>query len=116
MNGWSSYQIFIFWVLIGLIVVPLQEEFICRGFMYPIFKQCWGKTRGMCFTSALFSLAHFRWVEGHGLIDAAWMFWGWFVIGLFLNIIFEREKHLAWNIGIHSLCILFWILFVFYEF
>lgn len=42
----------------GLLVAPLVEETLFRGFLYPVLARSWGRLAGVVFTGGLFGLAH----------------------------------------------------------
>lgn len=46
-------------LLLGGIIVPLKEELIFRGLIYPPLRKGYGKVGGIIFTALFFSLLHF---------------------------------------------------------
>jgi membrane protease YdiL (CAAX protease family) len=46
-------------VLLGVIIVPLQEELIFRGLIYPPLRKVYGPTGGIARNSLFFALIHF---------------------------------------------------------
>lgn len=70
--------------LFGVLVVilgPVCEELVFRGFMLPLFIRSWGPLLGIVFTGFLFGLAHgyeYAWSWRHViLITAAGSIFGW---------------------------------------
>jgi membrane protease YdiL (CAAX protease family) len=47
-------------VLLAVIVAPLAEEFVFRGFLYGVLKRYFGSISSMLFTGILFALMHFH--------------------------------------------------------
>jgi CAAX protease family protein len=76
----SPLAITLFGVLV-VILGPLCEELVFRGFMMPLFIRSWGATIGILFTGFLFGLAHgaeYEWSWRHILlISAAGSIFGW---------------------------------------
>jgi uncharacterized protein len=49
----------VLWLMaFGILVAPLVEETIFRGFLYPVFARKWGLTAGILVTGTLFGLMH----------------------------------------------------------
>jgi membrane protease YdiL (CAAX protease family) len=70
----APVSILLFGVL-GVLVAPLVEETIFRGFLYPVMARQWGMTAGIVITGSLF-----------GLLHAAQLWGGWGQIGLLIFV------------------------------
>lgn len=107
-----------FWRLLSLtgltvvLLVPIVEEIIIRGFAYPIFRKRFGIARGVIISSSLFAVLHV-FSEADSL-SVAYRFISAFVIGLFLTFVLERTRNLLWCMIFHSLINLL-ALIVFYS-
>lgn len=91
---------------IGLVILPpLAEEMMFRGFMYRGMASKWPKILSALLTSFLFGLVHFQWNVG---VDV-------FVLSLVLIALYEKTKNLWMCVGLHALknFIAFLALFVF---
>jgi len=86
-----------------VILSPIVEELIWRGFAYPIFKQRFGLSMGIILTSFLFAIPHLPALWQYPSLWALAAFGYMFLIGVFLNIVLEREGNLKWCILLHSL-------------
>lgn len=83
-----------------VVLMPILEECMYRGFSYPILRKRYGISRGIIISSILFSIFQpnnqpLLVLNIHGLFQS-------FLLGVFLNIIFEREENLLWCILFHS--------------
>ena len=91
---------------IGLVILPpLAEEMMFRGFMYRGMASKWPKILSALLTSFLFGLVHFQWNVG---VDV-------FVLSLVLIALYEKTKNLWMCVSLHALknFIAFLALFVF---
>lgn len=91
---------------IGLVILPpLAEEMMFRGFMYRGMASKWPKIASALLTSFLFGLVHFQWNVG---VDV-------FVLSLVLIALYEKTKNLWMCVGLHAIknFIAFLALFVF---
>ena len=69
----------------------ISEEIFFRGFCYPIFNKRFGAAAAMILTSSFFALIH----------DSTFAFWPIFVLGMALNLVYEKRGSLVSNITIH---------------
>ena len=83
-------------LFLGGIVVPLQEEILFRGLVYPPLRQTYGRGGGIILTALFFGLMHFDFIRFLPLA----------VGGLILTWLYEKTKslwsviiaHGVWNI------------------
>lgn len=88
-NGWQLLLAFI-----GLVILPpLAEEMLFRGFMYRGLASKWHKVIAALVTSLLFALVHFQWNVG---VDV-------FILSLILIALYEKTKNLWMCVGLHAL-------------
>lgn len=86
--GWQLGLAFI-----GLVVLPpLAEEMLFRGFMYRGLASKWPKIISALITSALFGLVHFQWNVG---LDV-------FILSLVLIALYEKTKNLWMCVFLHA--------------
>ena len=100
-SGWQLVLAFI-----GLVILPpLAEEMLFRGFMYRGLATKWPKIIAALVTSALFGLVHFQW---NVALDV-------FVLSLVLIALYEKTKNLWMCVGLHAIknFLAFLALFVF---
>lgn len=76
-----------------VIIAPFIEEFFFRGFIYRVFTKTWPVWLGSVFTAALFALIHFQF---HSFIPL-------FILGLVLNISYQRTQSLWTPIAFHMM-------------
>lgn len=76
-----------------VIVAPFLEEFFFRGFVYKVLTKTWSVPVGSLITAGLFALIHFQ-------IQS---FFPILILGLFLNIIYQRTNSLWAAIAFHAL-------------
>ena len=83
-----------------ILVVPIIEEIIFRGFAYPIFRKRFGIIRGAVITSALFAIPH---IFGEtSFLGFAYYLASTFLVGIFLIVVLEKTKNLLWCIFFHG--------------
>ena len=80
-----------FLLIIG--VAPFLEEFFFRGFVYKVLSKTWSIPVGSLITAGLFALIHFQ-------IQS---FFPIFILGLFLNVVYQRTQSLWAPIAFHAL-------------
>ncbi len=100
-NGWQLGLAFI-----GLVVLPpLAEEMLFRGFLYRGLAKKWPKLLAAIFASVLFAVVHFQWNVG---VDV-------FVLSMVMIFLYEKTKNLWVCVGLHALKngVAFLALFVF---
>ena len=78
----------------GLVVLPpLAEEMLFRGFMYRGLASRWPKIIAAVVTSLLFALVHFQWNVG---VDV-------FILSMVLIFLYEKTKNLWMCVFLHAL-------------
>ena len=88
-KGWQLLLAFV-----GLVVLPpLAEEMLFRGFMYRGLASKWPRIIAALFTSLLFALVHFQWNVG---VDV-------FVLSLVLIALYEKTKNLWMCVFLHAI-------------
>lgn len=100
-TGWQLSLAFM-----GLVIVPpLVEEMLFRGYLYRGLKSKWPKIVAALVSSLLFALVHFQWNVG---VDV-------FVLSLVLVFLYEKTKNLWMCVGLHTLknFLAFLVIFVF---
>jgi membrane protease YdiL (CAAX protease family) len=105
-----GYQAVTVWqkilAFIGLVILPpLAEEMLFRGFLYRGLASRWPKLLAALVTSGLFAVAHLQWNVG---VDV-------FVLSLVLIALYEKTNNLWVSVGLHALknCLAFFALFIF---
>jgi len=73
----ARVSIFLFGVL-GVLVAPLVEETIFRGFLYPVIARRWGIAAGVAITGTLFGLMH---------AAQLWGGWGQIALLIFVGVV-----------------------------
>ncbi|MBX7158646.1 MAG: CPBP family intramembrane metalloprotease [Verrucomicrobiae bacterium] len=79
--------------LLAVILAPLSEEILFRGFLYAWFKSFWPRWLALFITAILFSAMH-----QHLPVFLPLMF-----LGIFLGLLYELTGSLWTNIGLHAL-------------
>lgn len=88
-KGWQLLLAFV-----GLVILPpLAEEMLFRGFMYRGLASKWPRIIAAIFTSLLFALVHFQWNVG---VDV-------FVLSLVLIALYEKTKNLWMCVFLHAI-------------
>ena len=70
----------------GLLVAPLVEETVFRGFLYPVMARRFGVVAGVLFTGTLFGLAH---------AEQLWGGWGEISMLVLVGVVFTAAR--AWS-------------------
>jgi len=100
-NGWQLSLAFI-----GLVILPpLAEETLFRGFLYRGLASRWPKLLAAVFASLLFAIVHWQWNVG---IDV-------FILSMVMIALYEKTKNLWVCVALHGIknLIAFLMLFVF---
>jgi membrane protease YdiL (CAAX protease family) len=92
-------------VIFAVVVAPVFEEFIFRGFAYPVLKQQLGTGRALLIVSAAFALNH---LHGPSLLPL-------FVLALGLGLAYELTGSLVASMTMHALFNSIMIIQVFYQ-
>ncbi|MEA3211597.1 MAG: protease family protein [Chthoniobacter sp.] len=89
----GDYQIVITIAAAGVLIAPLCEEFLFRGYFYGVGKRYFGPWVSGLFTAALFAAFHTNLAAFPGL----------FVLAVALTLAYERTGSLLVPIGMHAL-------------
>jgi membrane protease YdiL (CAAX protease family) len=92
-------------VLFAIIIAPIFEEFIFRGFAYPAFKQRFGPVRALMIVSGLFALTH---LHPPSLVPL-------FVLALGLGLAYEFTGTLLAPMTMHAFFNAIMVLQILYE-
>jgi len=63
--------------ILGVVVAPIVEETIFRGFLYPVAARQWGVSAGIALTGTLFGLMHAAQLWGAGGRSLFSFWWAW---------------------------------------
>lgn len=89
-------------VFISLVLLPpLVEEIICRGFLYTGLRTKLTKLSAAIITSVLFAVAHLQWGSGNALLWVAAL--DTFVLSLILVYLREKTDSLAAPMMVHMM-------------
>ena len=80
-------------IIFGVLVGPVAEEVLFRGFLQPVLKDIMGSTRAIALTSLLFALVHFN----------AYILLQIFILGVLLGYLYEKTNTLVASISVHIL-------------
>ncbi len=83
-----------------VILAPLIEETLFRGFLQTYIRQHLGRSQAILITSVCFSLFHYSAAQGPGNIS---IILSLFILALFLGFLYEKQGSLAAPILLHSL-------------
>ncbi len=92
-------------IIFGVLVAPVAEEILFRGFLQPVLKDILGGTRAIFLTSLLFALVHFN----------LYILLQIFILGVLLGYLYEYTGTLVAPVSVHvlhnsvSLCVLLFI-------
>lgn len=89
------------WTMIFMIVVivPILEELLFRGFLQSWLKTRYGTAKSIVFSSFVFACFHYSDTQGTGNVE---LLSSLFVLACFLGFIKERQQSLWASIGLHS--------------
>lgn len=79
--------------LSGIIIAPIAEEIVFRGYMYKAFRDRFKPAYAIILSAALFSIIHLEWRAALSL----------FVIGVVLAYVYEKTGNLMAPITVHIL-------------
>lgn len=82
-----------------ILIVPIVEEVLFRGFLQNWLKQGMGRAKAVVLTAAIFSLFHFSMSQGVYNVE---LLISLFTLGCFLGFLYERQQSLWPAIGLHS--------------
>ncbi len=95
----SNPFLFAVTVMLIVLVVPLLEEILFRGFLQTWIKQHLGTLYAILITSIIFSLFHFSVSQG---LDNVELLLSLFLLSCFLGFLRERQHSLYASIGLHA--------------
>lgn len=98
-NIMDSPILFYVTVMEVIMIVPMIEELIFRGFLQNFLKEKFGVAKAILMTSIVFALFHFSVGQG---IDNIELIASLFILSCFLGFIRERQQSLWASIGLHS--------------
>jgi membrane protease YdiL (CAAX protease family) len=78
--------------ILAVLVAPIIEEFIYRGFLYPIIKYHLGRGLALGMTSILFGISHAHWLSILPLT----------ALGVVLALLYDQTGRLGYPILLHS--------------
>ncbi len=87
----NSSGVFAFMIFFGIIVAPIAEELLFRGFMQPALRITYGKLQTVLISGFVFALIHWN----------AQVFLQIFILGLLLAYLFETTGSLVAPITVH---------------
>lgn len=90
--------LFISMTLDVVLIAPILEEMLFRGYLQSWFKSIWGVKAGILISSLLFTLFHFSAAQGIQNLAVLSVL---FVLSLYLGYICERQQSLFASIGLH---------------
>lgn len=96
----SSPIAFFFALIVIIVLAPITEELLFRGYLHNWLKKFLGRNAALIFSSLAFSLFHFSFGQGLSNIPILSSI---FILGLFLGFIYERQNSLSAPILLHSL-------------
>lgn len=82
-----------------ILVIPLIEEIIFRGFLQNWFSKFLGEKKAILITAIIFSFFHFSAVQKYGNIE---IISSLFVLAYFLGFIYFRQKSIYASWGLHA--------------
>jgi uncharacterized protein len=95
----SSPLAFFFALIILIVLAPITEELLFRGFLHNWLKKELGRTAALVLSSLCFALFHFSFSQGLNNIP---ILFSLFSLGLGLGFIYERQASLSAPILLHS--------------
>lgn len=82
-----------------IIIVPVIEELIFRGFLQNWFARFLGRKPGIILTALIFSCFHFSASQGWGNLE---IIPSLFTLALFLGFVYFRQQSIYASIGLHA--------------
>jgi uncharacterized protein len=95
----------------SLVLTPVSEEIMCRGFIYGYLRSRFGFLVGLAVQSLFFTLLHTG--ISHGTYGVVILTINWFIAGLILGLLYERTGSLLPPIICHSVINYFAFVFEF---
>jgi hypothetical protein len=90
---------FVLAVISIVILAPLIEETLFRGFLQSYIRQHLGRRQAIVITSVCFSFFHYS--AGQGISNISIIF-SLFVLSLFLGFVYEKQRSLFASMALHS--------------
>lgn len=87
-------------LLVVLVVAPITEEFLFRGFLQNFFKKHLGRKAAILLASFCFALFHYSQGQAAGNVS---LIVSLFAFSCFLGFIYERQGSLFANIALHMM-------------
>jgi hypothetical protein len=81
-----------------IFMAPFVEEFLFRGLLQTFLRKRAGSKSAVLLSALLFAVFHFSFSQGLGNIT---FIFSLFILGLFLGILYERQRSLWAPIGLH---------------
>lgn len=95
----DSPLLFLFTVICVVIIVPILEEMLFRGFLQTSLKGFLGRTKAIVVTSIIFAAFHYSAQQKFENIELLIVL---FILSCYLGFIRERQQSLWASIGLHS--------------
>lgn len=95
----DSPSLFIFTVICVVVIVPILEEMLFRGFLQTSLKGFLGRTKAIVVTSIIFAAFHYSAQQKLENIELLIVL---FILSCYLGFIRERQQSLWASIGLHS--------------
>lgn len=104
----------LFWLMVAtvILIVPILEELLFRGFLQTYLKQYLGVTGAIISASIIFAFFHYSSSQGSTNLE---ILGSLFVLSCFLGFLFERQKSIWASAGLHSFFNFISIAFLLYE-
>jgi len=94
----KNRSLFLLFGFNSIILIPLVEEIVFRGFLYTAISQKIGRIGGFIFSSYIFMHSHFGTLQSSLMRSIIILF-----VGLFLAWLYDRKQTLIYPIGFHAL-------------
>lgn len=91
--------VYIITCIFVVLIIPLIEEIIFRGFLQNWLLNFFGRKRAIIITAIIFSLFHFSVSQGYGNVEIIPTL---FVLACFLGFIYARQKSIYASWGLHA--------------
>lgn len=88
----------VFALISVIFMAPFIEEFLFRGVLQTFLRKRAGSKAAVLLSALLFALFHFSFSQGLGNVT---LIFSLFILGLFLGILYERQRSLWAPIGLH---------------
>lgn len=104
----------LFWLMVSSIVliVPILEELLFRGFLQTYLRQYLGVAGSIICASVIFAIFHYSSSQGVSNFE---ILGSLFVLSCFLGFLFERQKSIWASAGLHSFFNFISVVFLIYK-